>query len=1294
MAFLNETGLEQVWGKIKTKVSSIENTIDDINEAKVDKVSGKGLSTNDFTTDEKNKLAGIATGATKVIVDSTLSNTSTNAIQNKVVANMKSDIDDALSAKLDTITISGDGNIITDISKSGTTINAKKNAFATTVKEGNPVSEIGIAGAGFSVKTTFEPKQEGSGDPYPAGGGKNLLNNTSATQTVNGITFTVNSDGTITANGTATANAYFYINADASIFETNTDYMLSGCPGGGSTSTYRMSFQYYDSSNTLKFYGNDVGGGTKLSFTETLKNPQCFIVVYSGTTISNIVFKPMIEKGSTATEYAPYANIRPISGRTGVELTRCGKNLLPTGTAQTIKGVTFTPNADGSISVKGTATGNVFYGANGLWNTLNVKGGTEYILSGTPANAPKSMYIAIVGGVMCKHGIEVAFSYDADTDISVVIVVESGSTVDYVFHPMIRLASIADAAYEPYQGNTYSADFGQTAYGGTLDWNTGVLTVEWGCKAFDGTESIDTENNYYVFWAENVPQDTINVPGICSHYPYKKYYASDEKQYGLNISYGIRFHVDMTVYPTADDFKAYLAAQYAAGTPVQVCYKLATPTTIQLTPHDLHMLDGTNTVYSDGNTNYVIFNSGASSLGKANELFFKKTDTIPVSNGGTGATSASGARTNLEVPSKTGEGASGTWGIDITGSSNKISYSTQLTTDDAINAFNTDSTFQVSTWINTSSPGVSNGIIINAGWTSGNYGAQIAIDDDPTYYIALRQRDNNGWNAWKRIPMGDGTGASGTWGIHISGTAEEAKRLQPSVFLQGNAANTNIYWNPFTWEIGTAWYGCTGIYALSDAEGSFNGIFRVKVRNSDGATVLSNKEVTWLSASSTTPPTLTLTTTINSASITYRLYISSGSSTWRTYKISKIMEDGVGPTIATGYSTSMIGTVQDSSSAISATLADYALKMQTYKQGSTAETYGTSYLLYAQWETDSILKLKCDNYTVKTDTATKLATARTITIGNTGKTFDGSENVSWSLSEIGAADASSTVQVFNRTAIGTSPNYDNPGVNGLFEVRATSETPGETGTKPFNSFGPFLNLKTSDNIAMLQLAANGTEIMYRANQAGGVTMSGVAWKTLLSSSNYNSYSPTLTGGGASGTWEISITGGAAAAIQDGNGNVINSTYCKLSGGNPMDVPANGNFTASSTSGAWFYDSGFGLCSIGRGNGDGASLGASGKANLFIKSWNGIGFVSTQANTGVAVAINCRTGEVLANKFTGSGASLTSLNASNITSGTLAVSYGGTGSTSKSGARTNLGITSGTSLPSASGYAAGDIFILY
>lgn len=52
---------------------------------KVDKVTGKGLSTNDYTTAEKNKLAGIEAQANKTVVDSALSSSSTNPVQNKVV---------------------------------------------------------------------------------------------------------------------------------------------------------------------------------------------------------------------------------------------------------------------------------------------------------------------------------------------------------------------------------------------------------------------------------------------------------------------------------------------------------------------------------------------------------------------------------------------------------------------------------------------------------------------------------------------------------------------------------------------------------------------------------------------------------------------------------------------------------------------------------------------------------------------------------------------------------------------------------------------------------------------------------------------------------------------------------------------------------------------------------------------------------------------------------------------------------------------------------------------------------
>lgn len=86
----------------KEKLASLENyddtaiksDIDALQNNKVDKVSGKGLSTNDYTTAEKNKLAGIETGANKTIVDASLSSISENPVQNKI-------INTALSNKVD-----------------------------------------------------------------------------------------------------------------------------------------------------------------------------------------------------------------------------------------------------------------------------------------------------------------------------------------------------------------------------------------------------------------------------------------------------------------------------------------------------------------------------------------------------------------------------------------------------------------------------------------------------------------------------------------------------------------------------------------------------------------------------------------------------------------------------------------------------------------------------------------------------------------------------------------------------------------------------------------------------------------------------------------------------------------------------------------------------------------------------------------------------------------------------------------------------------------------------------------
>ena len=93
---------------------------------KVDKVSGKGLSTNDYTTAEKNKLSGIDTGANKTIVDNVLSTTSTNPVQNKVVNTAISNLN----------TLVGDKSVSSQIS---TAIASKADTGHTHTK-----SEVGL----------------------------------------------------------------------------------------------------------------------------------------------------------------------------------------------------------------------------------------------------------------------------------------------------------------------------------------------------------------------------------------------------------------------------------------------------------------------------------------------------------------------------------------------------------------------------------------------------------------------------------------------------------------------------------------------------------------------------------------------------------------------------------------------------------------------------------------------------------------------------------------------------------------------------------------------------------------------------------------------------------------------------------------------------------------------------------------------------------------------------------------------------------------------------------------------
>ena len=125
-----------------------------------------------------------------------------------------------------------------------------------------------------------------------------------------GITYTVNSDGTITANGTATERSEFVLSVNKSDWASG-NYVLSGCPSGGSRNTYYLQ--------TINGYV-DTGSGIKVPSMAELK--RISIVIIKGTTVSNLVFKPQLELGTTPTAYTPY-----ISDLTSVNVTRYGKNL-------------------------------------------------------------------------------------------------------------------------------------------------------------------------------------------------------------------------------------------------------------------------------------------------------------------------------------------------------------------------------------------------------------------------------------------------------------------------------------------------------------------------------------------------------------------------------------------------------------------------------------------------------------------------------------------------------------------------------------------------------------------------------------------------------------------------------------------------------------------------------------------------------------------------------------------------------------------------------------------------------
>lgn len=117
--------------------------------------------------------------------------------------------------------------------------------------------------------------------------GVNLIQNGLGSRTIAGITFTTNTDGSITANGTSTDLVQAVI-SDGFLFRAGVRYRLTGCPSGGGKDTYRID-------NTDKL-ADDGSGGFAEYATDTVFPVR--IRIAAGVTVSNLTFFPMLRFAS------------------------------------------------------------------------------------------------------------------------------------------------------------------------------------------------------------------------------------------------------------------------------------------------------------------------------------------------------------------------------------------------------------------------------------------------------------------------------------------------------------------------------------------------------------------------------------------------------------------------------------------------------------------------------------------------------------------------------------------------------------------------------------------------------------------------------------------------------------------------------------------------------------------------------------------------------------------------------------------------------------------------------------
>lgn len=331
---------------------------------------------------------------------------------------------------------------------------------------------------------------------------------------------------------------------------------------------------------------------------------------------SLVVNLPLIQSGSGTPSPT---NVRQITTYDSVNVFKTGKNVLKwsysPGYTITKNGVTFTVNPDYSVTVTGTATANADL-AYALVKDL--PNGTVYLTGGVSVDCQQRWNVPGSSGADIGNG-----SYGVKTgDITtgnIWIRVPSGSTVNTVIRPMVRVLDTATPIYSAPRGVTaYPYTFSETLCSGTLNLLTGVLTIDKHYLWLDPTKIPDNYIHFDVlndvarignllldthfglagkyFAKYDSPNNFRN--GAVSNWSFErnKGYSSNTAGFYFSSNRAFYLFCEKSIFATQDaaGFK-----QYLTNNPLYICYTLANPITYQLAPSEVTTLLMGNTIWTD-----------------------------------------------------------------------------------------------------------------------------------------------------------------------------------------------------------------------------------------------------------------------------------------------------------------------------------------------------------------------------------------------------------------------------------------------------------------------------------------------------------------------------------------------------------------------------------------------------------------------------------------------------------------------------------------------------------------------